>query len=419
MTAIGYASATEVTEQTHTGDTTWTDALEIADADIVDSAEYLLIVTAQINGNDANETFGFRVVIGTTPTLLAGSNAIIEPYNGSTRPNYMYVKKFTASASAGENIIKFQIQTISNTAKIVKADTIVMVAINLDTLDAADWFYGEDDDTGTPIAHTTSFVDFATTGEFTPANTNDDWLVLFCTNTAVNVTASSYECRLRLDGTTASPTDDAPLFNEEGEDTSEQRVLGLSRVHTLSAAAHQFWVQSRDDSGGGGSFDHRFSAVFALRLNAFQDHAFVWTEAELTLTTDNVYEEIAAIAPNISPVTSDVIVIGSAVSDCDAVAKEARIQATVGGTVTPTGRDKIDSKGYDATDENPLFTMFVLTSQSGALDLDLDGQVSSVSDSQIEDRSFVAFSTELAAVAGGTILPQMMQHDHLEGRAAA
>ena len=401
MAAIGYASATEVTEQTHTGDTDWTDALEIADAAITDSAEYLLIVTAQINGNDANEQFGFRVVIGTTPTLMTGSNAVIEPYNGSTRPNYMYVKKFTASASAGENIIKFQIQTISNTAKIVKADTIVMVALNLDGLDAADWFYGEDDDTGAPTAHTTSFADFATTGAFTPANTNDDWLVLFGANIAVNVTNSSFEYRLRLDGSTATPADDAPLFNEEGENAAEQRVLGLSRVHTLSAAAHQFWVQGRDDSGGGGSFDHRFSSVFALRLNAFQDHAFVWTEAELTLSVDATYEEIAAIAPNIGPVTSDVIVIGSAVCDVGVVAREARIQATVGGTVTPTGRDKIDSKGYDATDENSLFTMFVLTSQSGALDLDLDGQVSVVADAKIEDRSFAAFSTELAAVAGG------------------
>lgn len=400
MAAIDYASDTQLTGQTHTGDTDWTDVpgASIADADITDSGEYILLVTAQVGGDNISEQFGFRVVIGTTPTVLPGSTKIMEPGIATEHANYMFLHKFNASASAGENIIKFQFQATSLSTTTVNADTIVMLAINLDSLDATDWHYGEDDDTGATTQLTTSFVDFATTGAFTP-NGTDDWMLLFCANYLINASNVNAEFRLRLDGSTASPDDDAPLFSEEGENVAEEKVYGLSRVFTPTNASHQWWVQGRDDATG--TNEHQYSAIFALRLNAFQDHAFQWTEALEELDEIDVYEEVAAINPDIGPTTSDVIVIGSAIADFNAGGNQGNLRAQLGGTTTPTGRDSNrDARSYDSTDENPMFTMFVIPSASGTQDLDLDAQMNAIGNGGgVEDRSFIAFSAELAAAA--------------------
>lgn len=396
MAALDYASTTQTTEQTHTGDSIWTDisGASIADADITDGGEYLLIVSAIVGGDSAAKQFGFRMVHGTTPTVFPGSTMIFEPGGATIRLGYFFLHKFTASASAGENIIECQFQCTSDTSSTVHADTIVMVAINLDGLASSDWHYGEDSDT---LEHTTSFADFATTGAFTP-NGTDDWLLLFCANYAIDDIVINTEYRLRLDGTTASPTDDAPFFSEEGENVACQQVYGMSRVFAaLSNASHQFWVQGRDDETGAN--DHLYSAVIALRLNAFQDHAFQWTEAPITLAVDDTFEEIANIDPDIGPVTSDVIVIGS-VAFLPGDGTQANLSGSLGGTVTPTGRDATKQiRSYDSTDENAMSTMFVISDASDVQDLDLDAQVNVVANTAIEDRSFVAFSIELAAAA--------------------
>ena len=410
MTALGYTSTTVTAEDTHTGDSTWTDitGAVIADAAIVDSAEYLLIVTAQVSGGNNAQTFGFRTVHGTGPTIFNGSTFIFEPRISGTSlyRDYMFMHKFTASASAGENIIKCQFQSTSDTGETVRADTIVMLAINLDTLDAADWHYGEDDDTASPVEFTTSFADFATTGAFTP-NGTDDWLILFCINWLVDAVNVNTEIQLRLDGTTASPADNAPFISEEGEDVEESKVYGMSRVFTPTNASHQWWVQGRDDATGVN--DHQYSAVFALRLNAFQDHVFGWIEADLTPSVDDTYEEVLGTTIgtpsaniDVGPVTSDIIAIASAVADHTAE-RDGGLLLTLGGTVTPVGRDGHDvhQDDYDASDEQGMFTMFIATSQSGALDIDLDAKVQAVADGVIEDRSMVVFSAELAAVVGG------------------
>lgn len=396
MTAIDYAYGEQLARVTHTGDTLFVDTgAEIPDADITDGANYALIVTSQNGYSSANSFYSIRVVQGTAPAVMVGSNFFQEPSDVGLRHNYVYVFNFTASEVAGENIIKVQMRA-DDFSLTVEMATIQMLAINLDDLDSNDWEYGQ---SVVSTDLTTSFVDFASI-TFTPANNNNDWLVIGCGGWTVDDVTVNTQVRLRRDGTEVAPADSAPLFSEEGERATEMRKYGFCRGFTLDDSEHTFAIQMRDDAPKADQNDHEFSSLIAINMNAFQNHAFSWNEDEQALGAPNVWEEALAVTPNIQPIASDMFVFGSCSSDNAVSGSRLRIQ--LGGTTTPVGRDTADGRfdafSFDTTDENAMFTMALLLGQSEEQDLDLDALVAVTATQKIEDRSFVAFTAELVAV---------------------
>ncbi len=394
MAAIAYAYDEQLTQKTHTGDTDWTDVPDsvIADVDITDSALYLLVVNCKVSIDSGTNKLGVRVVHGTVPTVFPGSQEIYEIQDDGWY-DYVYAKEFTASALDGENIIKCQFATLDNDARTVKIEQITMTAFKVDGLAPGDYFYAEDDDVAAPVPLTTSFVDFAKV-TFTPSNTNDEWLLLYTVSFTPGDASNQTEARLRRDGSEAIPTEVALQVSLEGEDTGNSVVCGLSRAYTLSAAEHVFAVQARHDAGVASV--HNYSAVAAIRLNAFQNFATFWNADAVVMAVADTPEEVGNIEPTIAPVNSDVFVFGSAVLDVTSTNTTGRLFVQVGGITSPVGRDDNDSfQSFDSTDEGPMITVQRLSSQSGALDIDLDAQASATIG--VEDRSLVAFSAELVA----------------------
>ncbi len=394
MAAIAYAYDEQLTQKTHTGDTDWTDVPDsvIADVDITDSALYLLVVNCKVSIDSGTNKLGVRVVHGTVPTVFPGSQEIYEIQDDGWY-DYVYAKEFTASALDGENIIKCQFATLDNDARTVKIEQITMTAFKVDGLAPGDYFYAEDDDVAAPVPLTTSFVDFAKV-TFTPSNTNDEWLLLYTVSFTPGDASNQTEARLRRDGSEAIPTEVALQVSLEGEDTGNSVVCGLSRAYTLSAAEHVFAVQARHDAGVAGTHNH--SAIAAFRLNAHQNFATFWNADAVVMAVADTPEEVGNIEPTIAPVNSDVFVFGSAVLDVTSTNTTGRLFVQVGGITSPVGRDDNDSfQSFDSTDEGPMITVQRLSSQSGALDIDLDAQASATIG--VEDRSLVAFSAELVA----------------------
>ncbi len=392
-------------DTTHTGDTNWTTVLTMASADFVADAVYILFVQAIVGGDDTTNLFHYRVAHGSTPTVFDEAEAIWEMSSASDRrrQEYFYMIQYTASNPV-EDIV-FQHKTAVSTSTVKSAHVIALaLRLDADLTEGTDYKYAEN---STVDAHTTAQQTGASI-TFTPANTNDDWLVINSNTIGIGATSGSLPTyRINRD----SASDVAPSYTAEGEDTTEVRIQGQQRVYTLTAAAHTFDVEYIDLSPA--KNDHNRSAIFALRLDAFEDHDFVWNEAEFTFTIgDEQWEEINGI-PTYTPTTAgDNILMAHAVID-ENVAGGGTLRIQVGGTTEPTddaiipGGSLVFQKArrYDDRDEQPLTCMALLNMAASAQDIDLDGWVTIIASQNIEDRSLVVFSLELAGGGAGSASP--------------
>lgn len=420
MTTIRTARVTETTEQTHTGDTNFSTAAEILGTAFPTGGDYIIFVSAKVNGSNANTLVEARLVHGATPTEFNGSLRTLEP-NAAVSPltdGYGFFTRFTQPAT--EETIAFQIRTLVS-GETVRADDIVIFAMLLDDLDAADFFYNEDDDSGAPTTHTAAFQNFASI-TFTPDNNNDHWAVFANHTVIMNTLAASMEYRINRD----SDTELAPLLRQEAEDTAEQYVDVMHRVYELSNAEHTFTYQGRDDADSGSENDHHSSRIFALRLEAFEDFDWLWTEAPVTPSGIHpTYTELQGL-PLFAPTTDpgDFAIFTGAVYDHTSLGSAGYTRIQINGTTDPAGSDAVDktlTTLNDSSDEAPMFGMTVANLTGAGRNLDMDGSSNSFS-ATVEDRSFWYFSLELAGVEAAPDLlgaPAMHGASVIMGRGGA
>lgn len=391
---IAHVYAEELTDQTHTGDLTYTTKLTVDGSNFVGSAKYLLIVSSQVGGNNANGRFKFRVQFGgVTPT---GAEMILEP-GGSATPSrhpYVFGTVWTTPGSPGDVI--FQIAPQENTGDTARADTIQLFAIRLDDdlTEGVDWFWDEDTVNTTHATGPGSWDDRASI-TFTPSNAGDDWLVLAFGEYEINSTALNANYRINQD----SDTEVVPMFSQEGEDTEEEFPWFLSRVYNLDDTEHIFTVQSQDDDTGVNN--HNRSGSFAINLAKFETSVWDWTEEEIILAVNSTWEEIANLT--ITPATvGNWIALGNAVLDSSDIGDGGGIRCQLAGSTVPTGKDaNRDVITRDATDElyMPLLS-YLPNLAASSQDIDIDGLAQDVTLMAIQNRSFAAFSLELSGGAG-------------------
>ena len=325
MAAIETAYGEQTADQTETT-TTYSDVQAVTSGSWVGSADYFLIVLGQFGGGDAAILYKLKLLHGSTE--FKGSEHIVERRGAGHY--YSYFAKYTPNATPED--VKLQ-HAVGSTPATVTTYTSVILAIRLDAdlTEGKDWAYGEDDDTASPTGLTQTFTSFATTGSFTPDNANDKWMVVCFSSLDPESITKNVEMRMDRD----SETETQPEYSTEGEDQpNDEYGVAIFRGFDLTAAAHTFTTQCRND--GESSGNHVWSSVGTLRLDAFEDSNYVWTEGEITLATDDVWEEVAGTA-NFTPQTAGpFVIIGSFIADQGGGAG-ARIQ--IGGTTHPTGFD--------------------------------------------------------------------------------
>ncbi len=409
MAAIEYLESTPVTtEQSHTGDTTWTDVhadAEIAAGAFTGSKNYFVQVSARLRGSSIADVFGIRLVHGTTPTVFTSSVFSIEPFGTVTPYVYSWFTVFAQPATA--EIIKVQMATLQDSAETVFVDEVRIVAINLtddlteDTGSGGDWKFVED--ASGPTTHTTTAFGSGQTDRapciFTPPTAGDDWGVWSRAQIGIEDTAINYEIGL-LD---ESDTLVRKPITHEGEDNLEIRSHMIPYVaEGLSAASHTFQIQTRDDASPLNKYES--AAVFVLNLDKFESHDAVHNAGVFNNTVTGTFEELATLGTYSPATTGDHLVIADALMD-PAFDRKMRLQFA--GTSDPPGWDAlIVWERWDATDEGNAPVFVIRSIPSSGETIDLDGSSSNITHDW-EDRIILAFSMELAPVAGvGKIIIQ-------------
>lgn len=390
MAEIAHGVAEELTDQTHTGDTNWSTAATAASGNFVAGGKYLILCIAQYGGTSSALHVGARLAYGATPTVFLGSEIRVETAGaaGVARNQYHYFTVFDQPGGGAEDIV-FQIKTF-DVDETVHADTIEIIWIRLDAdlTENVDWVYNEDDDSGAPPELPVAWGTTYASKTWTPGNNNDDWLVL--ANASYIANSATYQIEFRINRDSA--TEVAPLMSCEPEDADEDHTHTLGRVFTLSNASHTLAVEGLEESASANA-EHHSSRIFALRLDAFQDHGFFWNEDEISVATGSTWE-IGNV--DLTPTAQhDFFILGQAVVDA-AASMSFGHWMRIGGTDTPTGtNDYRDIRTYDNADESPGSDGFIRSLADSLQAIDMFARTTSGT-KYFEDRSVCVVSMELA-----------------------
>ncbi len=394
MAAVGKFSGVQTSDQT-TASTTY-GAANTVSAGALANATYITLVFAQYNGGTTTtDAVKLRMVRGSTPTLMVGSEHILESRN--IGQYYSYMKKFTAGGSNEDVILQFARLDGSDTMTCYTS-VIIGIRTDVDLTEGKDFAYGEQDNTGTPAEITTSWGSFATSGAFTPDNAGDKWLACCFGQMEINSASRSIEMRMDRD----SETETLPVCEMEGETAGEDvHCHAIYRPFTLTAAAHTFTTQFQREVSANN--DHLFSSVVVFRMSLMEDSGLAYAAGPLSLGADDTFEELVATSPFTPQTEGPFVIVSFAVFDDNGGDGNIFLKPTVDGTVTPAA---VDSNGlgnaYDAGDMLPASVLSLETLTASEKDIDLLGKVDTGSSSATPETMMLAFFSLELASAGPT-----------------
>ena len=403
MASAGHKFVEQTTRQTKTGDTDWSDVTgaQILAADLTAGKDYLLIVSCLMDISAVTVSGGVRVTHGATPTVFADSELIEEPRELTTRFTYMWWTRWTAVS--GEDI-DMQFKT-TDSGQTVGADTITMVAINIDDL-PANSFFSNFNTTSTVLSTSPSSSNNAAI-TFTPGTASQKWLIGTTARIDSNLNTVSYESQIVRSGE-ASSTDVTP--HTEGADVIDFLVKSNFWGYTLGAASNTFTEKSLSVNGTSGDRTH--SGVFAWNISAMADGDFAAAAAGIDLVdtqTDPWGTEVHTL--DITPDTqADFLIVGQWVHNCFSVPRYAKSRLQVDNADQPADQTADlweRENSHDGTDELPIQFMTVENLTAALHSIDIDGSTEDGAEAnKAEDRFICAISMELP----GGIIPQIMHH---------
>jgi hypothetical protein len=410
MAAIPHAFTEQNSRQTRTGAASYGDVsgAAIANTNFTAGKKYLLLITAQADASANSNDFGVRVIHGSTP--FADSEMQFETAAAAERLVYQWLHVWTAVS--GEDI-KLQFAPLTSSANTIGLDQIAMMAICLsdNVTENTDWFFSE---VGTDQGLSTTPSTNGASITFTPGTADHDWIVI--TFAQIDCTDNQNSMRSRMNRVGVSTLPEARW--ETGSSVAGSLFM-LQRVFTLAASEHTF----REESFSTGSQTRLHSKVFALNLNKFKNHAFVYTEADASLSATNYATELASIQIN-PAVQSDVLIGAYFGFDQQNAGRECEFRVQVDDADQPAGQSTDNyqfAHGTDAADEYPenLITM-VANMTTGAKTIALDASADSTSSTPAgQQRTLWAVTMELAATGGAFTLSAESGSYALTGQASA
>jgi hypothetical protein len=314
-----------------TGGITDIPGASISSGNFTAGEKYLIITGAHVANDSADGNINTRTTHGTTD--FTESIAVHEsPSAGLRRGQYAFMDLWTAVS--GEGIKMRYSRGPAGTNAL--ADQIYLISIPLAQLtDGSDYKYGENT--------TTTAVDTSWSGHasitFTPANAGDTWLVIGMLRMIHGgATTTSSMGRLARSGEASSSTPDGRI--EHASDTTHQTMV-FSRCYTLGNASNTFTIEASESASS--SHSHEWSAVFALRLNAFDSWACSYTDGNTAVGTGAFGSQLqtATITPS---ATGDVWFGATFGFDVEA------------GTRLLTFRTQIDDADFPATQTSDAYT---------------------------------------------------------------
>ncbi len=443
MVAIKHIAATQIVGGNTSSDT-YVTIYTIAASATTTGNTYLIIATGDVGGGSTSQRFKFRLVrdaLG-TPTVLTGSEAIVEPETTTLRNNWSY--SFLIETMPNETI-DFQAARASGSGTAF-TNNVVVVAINLSEDEA-------NNDAGLARGVAWDYAENTTTNEHigtfslpTVQNTltlnvvaDDKWLVMATAQFAINSTFVSYYLDMFEFPDTPGAEQGLPGVTGtlmEGEHTNEQRVHRVSRIYDeLSVGSHIWTLRTGDDGSDSSNNEHLFSSLFVINLAKFATVAVDFTATPITLAKHTANTEVAntgTFTPGSTGggTADDFLLLSFWGGDVNGLSRDQRtwindaIDAGGGDGVTPALTNSATAgSSYDPSDILPLTRLALgagggtdanYTAAEGARTLTLIGNASTNTGTQFaRGRTLVAWSMELAGTGavGQLILPNPVPMD--------
>jgi len=371
----GYASFGAVTEH------------RILGSELDSNSEYILLCRCQHGGNTTGSENHYLKMHEVTGGLTENEQRI-EPRRGSTNQGlpYGFMEKVTTDSSPNDFEIRGKTDGVVTT---YCAGSWIMM-IKLDDLNPNDWIYAADD-TG-DVSLSPTLADGVSI-ELDVGN----WLIFAFARFDANSISHHMVFELDVGGLTRGHS------QYQGEHTAELHCRLTAVPITLTSVTTvkiKYGVLA-----GEGSPDLLSNRIFAMRLDAFEDHAFVWDQGVTSINPHNTEKTVQALAYTTD--TNDTRSWGIvAQATCDADNDQARylLEARQGTTqlisqLSPGGGVNENEMNQHGTADESMWQVYgEITSHPDAVDLDLDLIIMDIDDpgnGQVDESFICAWTWQL------------------------
>jgi hypothetical protein len=360
MAEVTHFHDERTTVETHTGDTNWvnygteTDLARVLGSSLSATTNYLIYCKALFGGNQTNGTFGIRIATADDSSIASKSESVIEPgYNGAERMSpFIFAHSFQTDASPADVMVEIKTFASGNTARV---DQVSLFVIDLDDLGSSNYFETVHADPGATITELgIGEASASDMGTISASNlgTTEEWLVIGYGRVEVGSTTRSYGMRGRGADDAASVSTLNYHF-EEGEDTSELRVLGVACRHKAVTSNVAASVEGWEEHDAAEMYD-RGGYIIALKGSAFADFQHDYTAGSVLVTGSET--TIASIANYTPSTATNHLIIGRAnCADTGANSRTVCYVENGAGTNLMTGDELIQQTfNRDPTDQEMI-----------------------------------------------------------------
>lgn len=304
MAEVGHVIHVDSTLYTTTSSTfSSPTGVDILNTELDGSSDYFVWFWAGINARDTTQRVGCRVHDGTS--ALANSTSEREARNAGSEALHVYnfMDRFTTPVTPVTYSLEFASLDNTTTCHINEARSL---AIKLDDLQSADFFYDEDDTDRTSLSNVT----WTDTASVTIGDGTSDYVVFLTTSWLIDSTSTdNINIRLEVGGV------DRYFYTETGNDLND--ILSVGGVTVIKAPAASTVVNVQVQAGDSPAINDQVNArIFALRLDAFEDFMAVYSDGvQATHSVVDTTAEVETVSKTTSTVaTEDWCTIGGFVS---------------------------------------------------------------------------------------------------------
>ena len=400
MAELTHYFESNVTEQSHTGNTLWTEvsALTVAWADLTgagfangDNIVVMVRASLSVDSGTDNAAINFKQGTSTFDVATQLDNHRVETDGSKANDSseFFYIQNITLST---DDTFFTGIRTLDAVTTAFIKDWEVFF-LSLDELDADDYRWNENT---TVTQGTTSDQDGASVT--LPASGGDDWLIVSSIKWDIADVTVNSQHKLSLDAT------DYMKAQFEGEDTAEVHTYGM--IGYLGSAANSAVCKAVFTNSSTGINDHGRSAVFALRLEAFVDHIGNYNSTPVAISgTNNTFVQTNTASLGLTS-NGNVCYFSQTIADIASkvVGHSPRHRVQADGTDIVTG---FTTYGHNANENDSQiglssFGVKSLTAGTIVIDTDCTNNVGSSTTYNFDEHTLVAFSLELAGAGGAT-----------------
>ncbi len=397
MADIDVAEFLEDTQQDHTGDTVYANALSVASTNFANNGKYLVLMTSRVDDDNTGGLFGW---IMNEDTGGAGTNITHSELVGNDQRHYEWWGIYDAPATAVA--LRFQHKTITSGDQ-VSSDSMCLLKMRLDDdlVENTDWRFAEN--TTLSSDQEQLFITYAAIASYTPGTPADSRVILALIRVQNNSINRSYQWHLEENVNGAGFVEIGGEMILEGEHADEERMHVIAwEDDSGTAGTREYRIQMRNEDGAVNS-QHIYSSIFVLEKNAFASED---SDKNTTpLNGDDTTQVLNVIDPYTPAATGDQIVLTFSNTDANSNNRDWGKSIEIADVVEDADYDDLISNvALDSTDKQGTFRARLLNVASSGEKVEHTG-FELESGGEWDERSLIIFSAALAGAPAAAVYP--------------